>query len=349
MSVVRVHPEQLIDRLARGELSGPDRQLLDEHLDECPACRLELQLRRDFEFEEETLRVDDFSGSVGGVLARVEPRVAPGAGKRTRKRTRRHRILGMAAGVVVALAASAAAAKSGAVARAWSAARAVVVAVVASPGRSAEPAAVAGRHSTQSAATGQQASEQVAAKPSAEPPPVPSSWRAEPLPAALPRANALAGTAPAAAARGAGSATTGTGESPSALFERAGAARRAGSQDAIALYERLVREHPQSPEASLARAVVARLQLDHGDVASALRGFDAYLKGGAGALGEDALAGRAMALGRLGRVGDERQAWTELLARFPRSSYAPTARQRLGATTAAPPSRAGAGAPDDPL
>jgi hypothetical protein len=72
------------------------------------------------------------------------------------------------------------------------------------------------------------------------------------------------------------------------------------------------------------------MQLDLGETAAAASGFASYLATGDRALREEAMAGRAIALGRLGRTSDESAAWRELLRAYPGSSYAKVARTRLG-------------------
>lgn len=122
-------------------------------------------------------------------------------------------------------------------------------------------------------------------------------------------------------------------ERPSApaLFDRATDARRRGrTGEARVLYRSLQQSHPESEEARLSLAVMARMHLDSGDARAALEGFDAYLATGDRALREDALVGRALAHERLGRTSDAARAWRALLTAYPGSAYARTARERLG-------------------
>lgn len=120
------------------------------------------------------------------------------------------------------------------------------------------------------------------------------------------------------------------------LFASANEARRGGERSrALSLYRELQRRFPDSPEAKLSHATVGRMMLDDEDPAKALEGYDGYLKEGDGALGEEALVGRATALGRLGRRDEERAAWHELLARHPQSLHAARARARLAELGAA--------------
>jgi TolA-binding protein len=112
-------------------------------------------------------------------------------------------------------------------------------------------------------------------------------------------------------------------ETPSSVFERANAARRRGDvAGALAAYRELQSRHGSSAEARLSVALLARMQLDRGDAAGALAGFEAYLRTGDGSLREEAMAGRALALQRLGRISEARQAWSDLLRAYPRSAYA---------------------------
>ena len=84
-------------------------------------------------------------------------------------------------------------------------------------------------------------------------------------------------------------------------------------------------------EAQVSRMMVARMLLERGDAAGALPGFDAYLRVGSGELREDALAGRATALDRLGRDDEGRAAWRTLLDQYPNTAYGAHARSRVEA------------------
>jgi len=116
------------------------------------------------------------------------------------------------------------------------------------------------------------------------------------------------------------------------LFGRANAARRAGDVDeAVRLYRRLLADHGASREARTSEVTMARLLLDtRGDAAEALRLFERYARAAPdGNLAEEALLGRAEALGRLGRGADEAAAWAALLQRFPGTVHRARAEARL--------------------
>ncbi len=116
------------------------------------------------------------------------------------------------------------------------------------------------------------------------------------------------------------------------LFARANDERRkARDGEAIDDYRALQSRYPNSPEARASCVALGRLLLDKkGDYAGALAQFDRYLAS-SGTLREEALIGRALALGHLGRSDDERRAWKLLLDDYPDSIYASQARARLDA------------------
>ena len=118
------------------------------------------------------------------------------------------------------------------------------------------------------------------------------------------------------------------------LFARANGARRSGRYDeAVRTYRELARAHAGSREEVLSRVTLGDLLLTRlGDARGALASFDHYLASSpSGTLAEEALVGRALALGRLGRSSEERRAWEELLRRHPNSVHVARARRRLDA------------------
>lgn len=73
MSIIEVHPEELLDREQRGELSETERAMLFAHLGRCAPCRLERQLRADFEREQAyPLRASDLTDVIAGALRACE-------------------------------------------------------------------------------------------------------------------------------------------------------------------------------------------------------------------------------------------------------------------------------------
>lgn len=113
------------------------------------------------------------------------------------------------------------------------------------------------------------------------------------------------------------------------LFDRARALGHAGRADeAVKVHLRLQHLFPDTPEAELSSALAGQLLLGRGQVQAALAQFDRHLAHG-GAADEEALAGRAASLQRLGRQSQEIRAWQTLLKRHPRSVYADRANGRL--------------------
>jgi hypothetical protein len=84
-------------------------------------------------------------------------------------------------------------------------------------------------------------------------------------------------------------------------------------------------------EASLARFNLAKMLQERGeDPGQALGLFTSFLaESPNGTLAEEARLGRAVALQRLGRPQEERQAWQDLLSSHPKSIHAERARKRL--------------------
>ena len=152
-----------------------------------------------------------------------------------------------------------------------------------------------------------------------------------------PRPVASAGARSSASAGARSSASDSVAAPPPSaaeLFARANGARRAGRDDAaIADYRALERDHAGTPEAEAAHVALGRLLLDkRAQYTEALAEFDRYLAGsGSGALREEALIGRALALEHLGRSAEEERAWRAVLRDHPDSVYAGEARARLEA------------------
>jgi TolA-binding protein len=158
----------------------------------------------------------------------------------------------------------------------------------------------------------------------APPPSAGTAVAAAPPPAVLPPAVTAVAPPPVAAPP----------EGPAPLFGAETDARRRGdTARMLELHAQLVARFPGSHEAQVSRMMVARLLLDRGDAAGALSGFDAYLRAGGGELREDALAGRATALERMGRTGDARRAWMALLDQYPNTAYGAHARSQVEATS----------------
>lgn len=363
MSVVELHPEELIDRAARGKLTDVERAHLDAHLEGCVACRFELEARCDFA---EELAGDDAplardSGQIAAILGRAltaandeatptdetpitetaatasaastvadagpatappseAPSDAPDAAEKTgevielpraRPSRRRRLTVALVACAAVVFAASAAA---------LTGSRLFTPEREASPPDPPPPAIDLG---TPAAPT-----RRTAPLPKDDAPPAASTDEAPAPPASTEAAPPVEAPRPAQAASAKKAEPKPAGE----LFAAANEARRRGDLDrAAALYRELERTHPDSDEAKTARATLARLLLERGDAGAALDGFDAYLDKSKGTLTEDAMVGRAEALFRMGKTGEEADAWRALLQRFPNSAHAARAKARLAA------------------
>jgi TolA-binding protein len=337
MKVIEFHPDDLLDREIEGTLSPGDQRRLREHLERCKQCQLERQLRFDFEAElgshQDATNIQSF---VTGALRAAGSSATRRSARPKAVNVWRRRFVFLLAATMV-LATGLAAAEVEFTGRAIRATREKIAFLfhleapaptsmpvpAAAPARVEEPTNVAAAIPSP-----------IAVEPS-EPsaPPAPAIDR--PLPSIAPH-RAPVEKARVASAEPAQRAFVEVEnptprDSASALFEDASAARRGGRMlEAAALYRDLEARFPASPEARLSMAVVARMELDQGETAAAASGFAAYLATGDRALREEAMAGRAIALGRLGRTEDEATAWRDLLHAYPSSSYAKVARTRLG-------------------
>ena len=113
------------------------------------------------------------------------------------------------------------------------------------------------------------------------------------------------------------------------LFEQASALRdRNRVDEAIAVFRKLQQLFPKTRESRISFAVAGRMLLDRGRPAQALAQFNQHLANG-GEASQEALAGRATALGQMGRLSAERETWQRLLDSYPGTVYASQARERL--------------------
>jgi TolA-binding protein len=163
--------------------------------------------------------------------------------------------------------------------------------------------------------------------------PLPRAPRVTPAPAAIPTIEASQKTAPPSGSPAPSLPLRSSSASAPELFREANSLRSQGKGgDAQKKYRELQARFPGSTEAKVSLVSLARLELGS-QPAAALRHFDAYLaQSGHRTLSEEALFGRASALGRLGRRSEERAAWQELVARFPASVYTHQAEARLSKT-----------------
>lgn len=316
---VDLHPEDLLDRARRGEATPEELHRLRLHLAACAACRYEHVLADD------CARAAAPAGTPpddAQLLARVRRGASravhqrAGAAVRSRGPRRAPRLVFAAAALL--LFAGTFAAATTVVRRVWH--RGPEIEPIAHEQKPAR----AHRKIASSPALAAAGEEQAAPADEA----LDSNAVIE-IPEA-PKASAAPAPAPARHTR----AVAAESESPGDLFARANAARREGkTREAARLYKQLQREFPGSSEELVSRVTLGRWMLDRlNDPAGALVRFDSYLANPVHtALREEALIGRALALGRLGRETEERSAWAAFLAAFPGSVYAERARGRLEA------------------
>lgn len=305
--------------ILHGEEPGVDA---GAHLDECVECSLIEAMRRDAIRADEAatrdaapMSDDDLDAILAGARAPATvpaPVSAPSApvvrgAFATRVRARRQWALVAFAAVLILAAAAIAASR-------WAAHEATAPAV---PAVSTEPSPI-------------EAPPEIPSVPAPSAPEAPTVSEIVP-----PRATAApalvrpaAEPSSAAAKPDAADAT----ETAATLFARANEARRGGrAAEALGLYDALSARFPGSREGVAARSIAGWLLLEQlGQPAAALARFDRYLASSGGTLAQEALAGRALALSRLGRTSEELAAWRKLLDVAPSGAYAPRARARLG-------------------
>lgn len=280
MKVVDLHPEELLDREARGELTELERERLEGHLARCATCRFEREVRADFAAE-----LDDDAGlssqRLDSLVERAhdeekeEAEVVPVV--RTRRRGLRILLVAAAALFVGGIA------TAGIGTQVWS----------------------------RLAGNGEEMTVNLPATPAtAVPTLTPLAPSASSEHVVIERSETVVNAAVPAPAAPVDSATS--------LFEAASQARQHGDYpQALALHRRLQSQFPSSREAHASQATVGRLLLDRGDAAGALASFDTYQKHGSGDFDEPVMVGRATALERLGRTDDARAAWQALVLAFP--------------------------------
>jgi TolA-binding protein len=306
-----LHPEELLERANRGAASAEELARLTQHLAGCGVCRVERALVRQVAADTAPLRDEEL------VLARLKRGSAAGQAGRAQRAKGKRAVMAvvLAAGTVASVAA---------------AATATFVIVRSGP---APEAAV-------STAPSQRAL-----------PATPPQRAAPPKAEALPELVAEEATAPdeapvePEAARSAPRAAV-EPASASELFSRANQARREGKvTEAVRLYRALQERFSGSSEELVSRVTLGRLLLDRlGDSRGALVQFNSYLASpGAGVLREEAMVGRALSLGRMGRTAEERVAWQALLDTFPKSTQRKRAHARLVELGGPAPAAVGSG------
>jgi hypothetical protein len=289
-----LHPEELLERAERGAISPADRVRLEQHLAECAVCRVERALATQAAIDVAPLRDEKL------LLARLKRDVGARLEALPGPRARRKRTVVVVALLAASVASVATAASVVALRRAASHETTVVAPM---PKAHLAPRATA---PVVAGVPGPAAEERSPAEPTAV--------DAAP-PAELPAKPAAVEVTSAAEA-----------------FSRANLARRDGKvKEAVRLYRTLQERFAGSSEELVSRVALGRLLLDRlGDSRGALVQFNSYLASpGRGALREEAMVGRALALGRLGRGAEERAAWSALLTAWPKSAHAKHARARL--------------------
>ncbi len=307
MNRVDLHPEDLFDRVRSGQASSQEAQRLHAHLESCQACRYEYTLARDCGEGAATLPGDDalVARVRAGAARALQGSMLSRQGGRVRRRP--SRVVLLAAAAVILLATLTAGATF---------ARRAYNRVLA---RNVEQ----GIASDNAGSTSPKPPEAPALAPPDAFDTVKPTTGEEPARLAPSRAAPPSVERPRAAEPQATAAE---------LFARANLARRSGDvNEAAHTYRDLQSSFPGSAEEIVSRVTLGRLMLDRlGDARGALVQFDSYLANPThGALREEALIGRALALGRLHRQAEEKGAWSALVTAYPKSAYAERARTRL--------------------
>jgi len=288
------HPEELVDRALRGDITPDETRRLKEHVASCTACASHLMVGP--EWARAIDPVDDDNARDRNAAAEVMAKLRrPAPARRIRY------VWGLAAAAL--LFAGAAGAQY---ARHIGLLRSHLWATAPLSEPSTETAEVRTKHGSPSPAAVSENTPSIAegaeATPSID----------TPSPVAAPAAIAPTPT-----------------ETSGQLFSEANDLRRGGKgAQSIAVYRKLQKLFPGSPEAEISYATLGSLLLEQTRAQEALAQFDHYIDRG-GPLLEDVLAGKASALGRLGRSREERKTWESLLSRFPSSVYAGRAKVRL--------------------
>lgn len=313
MKVVDLHPDDLLDKEARGELTSLERERLEAHLARCETCRFERVVREDFAeelflAEEEELPSQRLPALLPQLeetkLGDAKPDDAklddandderPARTSTRPSRVRRNLRVALLAAAALLIGSAATAGVGG---RVWAH-------VASALSLESTPIEVSAPTTASAIAASAPPKPRHVVAPVASELVVPETT-AEPEPVVVP----VALSAPAV-------------ETPASLFDAANKARNAGDYGrAITLHRKLETTFPHSREAHTSYATLGRLLLDRGDAIGALQAFDAYQAKGPGPLDEAVLVGRATAFERLGRDSEARTTWMQLLRDFPDTPY----------------------------
>jgi hypothetical protein len=293
-----LHPEDLLERASRGTANAAELARLTQHLAECAVCRVERALTMQAAADAAPRRDEEL------LVARLKRDVAARAAMPEGGRSKRKGAM-LAVALAAGSVASVAAAATFVMVRDATTTPAVVVAQPSERPRPADPPRGSEPRKLEEP-SGVAAGEAAATEPSGK--------QGEPE---VTRPAAPVALEPA---------------SSSELFSRANQARRDGKvTEAVRLYRALQERFSGTSEELVSRVTLGRLLLDRlGDSRGALVQFNSYLASpGGGVLREEAMVGRALSLGRMGRAGEERAAWQALLDAFPKSTQRKRAQARL--------------------